>query len=110
MHDKDWTGMHALLRSLSEDRVFVDLSPQYPRALPVAELRATLSPELAAALRVVPPTRAAVEPLLRPDSGADCAVFCGSLYLLGTVIPVLAEDYGGLEEFVRLREEDGGDK
>jgi dihydrofolate synthase/folylpolyglutamate synthase len=107
MHDKDWAGMHGLLRSLSDDLVFVDLSSRYPRALPVADLRATLSAELAASLRVASPTRAALEPLLRPDSGADCAVFCGSLYLLGTVIPLLAEDYGGLGEFVRLREEDG---
>jgi dihydrofolate synthase / folylpolyglutamate synthase len=107
MHDKDYTAMHALLTSLSGDLVFVDLSPQYPRALPAAALRASLAPAVAAALRDVPATREALLPLLRPDSGADCAVFCGSLYLLGTVIPLLADEYEGLEEFVRLREEDG---
>ena len=46
-------------------------------------------------------------PLLEADSGADGAVFCGSLYLLGAVIPLLAERYEGLDEFAALKREDG---
>lgn len=57
-------------------------------------------------LRIVAPVREALEPLLRRGDGMEAAVFCGSLYLLGEVIPVLAPFYEGLEEFERLRRED----
>lgn len=57
-------------------------------------------------LRLVPPVKEAVEPLLRREDGIDEGVFCGSLYLLGEVIPLLASWYEGLEEFERLRAED----
>jgi dihydrofolate synthase/folylpolyglutamate synthase len=115
MRDKDYVAVHALLRSLSRDLVFVDLSADNPRALSAAELRAALAEGgrggEAAELKVCPPSWEALDPLLRSGSGeadADSAVFCGSLYLLGEVIPLLAPRYAGLEEFARLREEDGG--
>jgi hypothetical protein len=47
---------------------------------------------------------AALDALLRPGSGVDYAVFCGSLYMLGEVIPLLARRYAGLEELGRLME------
>jgi dihydrofolate synthase/folylpolyglutamate synthase len=110
MRDKDYTGIHALLRSLSSDLVFVDLSQLYPRALSAAELRGALPPAEAAQLRVIAPIWDELAPLLSPESGADSAVFCGSLYLLGAVIPLLAPHYPGLEEFEKLRGEDGEGK
>ena len=36
------------------------------------------------------------------DGTADYAVFCGSLFLLGEVIPLLLPHYNGLEEFEEL--------
>ena len=107
MKDKDLDAMCGTLSSISEDLVFVDLSSLFPRALSAAELRAGPAARRMRNLRVIAPERAAIAPLLRDDSGADAAVFCGSLYLLGAAIPLLAPDYRGLEEFERLRREDG---
>src|SRR5690606_7231572 len=115
-------GMLALLRGLSDDLVFIDLTSLNPRALTPSALTPGPSPEPARAqggergdggehtpeIRIIPPVRSALEPLLRRDSGIDRAVFCGSLHLLGAVIPLLAPDYEGLEEFERLKEEDEG--
>jgi dihydrofolate synthase/folylpolyglutamate synthase len=101
MRDKDYVEVCALLRSLSSDLVFVDLSAANPRALSAAALRETLSPD-AGVVRDCPPDWKALEPLLRADSGCDAAVFCGSLYLLGAVIPLLAPFYRGLEAFEGL--------
>lgn len=123
MNDKDYGEMLATLRALSDDLVFVDLTAVNPRALSPASLSArTLSvpasPASATAeapspptIRVIDPTHDALEPWLRREAGAggaDRAVFCGSLYLLGAVIPALAEDYEGLDEFGRMRREDSG--
>lgn len=124
MSDKDYGEMLAALRALSDDLVFVDLTAINPRALSPASLPARspaspTSPASAAAealsprtLRVLDPTHEALEPWLRREEGpggADLAVFCGSLYLLGAVIPPLAEDYEGLDEFGRMRREDAGE-
>jgi hypothetical protein len=47
-----------------------------------------------------------LDPLLRPGSGAGYGVVCGSLYLLGEIIPLLLPHYRGLEEFAKLLEEE----
>lgn len=129
MNDKDYEGMLAELSGLSDDLVYVDLTSINPRALPSETLLARVygetaspAPDAAGALtplpmpvnvfahapksvRVIPPTREALMALLQAGS-TDVAVFCGSLYMLGAVIPLLAPDYAGLEEFERLRRED----
>jgi dihydrofolate synthase/folylpolyglutamate synthase len=124
MSDKDHEEMSALFRSLSDDLVFIDLSAVNPRALrpealsaqnpaliPVRKLPQGEAGEESGSpptIRVIAPARDALEPLLRLDSGADRAVFCGSLYLLGEIIPLLVPDYEGLEEFGKMKEEDEG--
>jgi dihydrofolate synthase/folylpolyglutamate synthase len=113
MRDKDVRAVARALATLSADLVFVDLSldalGRYPRALATGEARALLPAEEFPGLRSIAPEEAALEPLLRPGSGADEAVICGSLFLLGEVIPLLARRYAGLEEFARLRQEDIGE-
>lgn len=106
MRDKDYLALYQLLRTLSDDLVFVDLPMNFPRALSSQEFRAALTPSESAGLRDCLPSREALEPLLRDGSGADYAVFCGSLFLLGAVMPLLATHYTGLEECARLAEED----
>lgn len=108
MHDKNYAEMYGRLRGISRDIVFIDLTHAFPRALPEADLRAGLEPADRAILRTVPLEREAIDTLLRTDTGAGYAVFCGSLYLLGEAIPLLAGRYGGLEELVRLQREDDG--
>ncbi len=105
MQDKDIATMFAALQSFTNDLVFVDLSGVFPRALAPSALRGRIGD--AAAIRIVRPDDEALDPLLRHGAGADYAVFCGSLYMLGEVIPLLARHYRGLEELARLREEDG---
>lgn len=105
MGDKDFLSLYTQLRELSDDLVFLDLSQIFPRALTVENLRAALPPEEGKGLRVAVPSWNSLEPLLR-ESGADYAVFCGSLYLLGEIIPTLLPHYRGLEEFKALLEEE----
>jgi dihydrofolate synthase/folylpolyglutamate synthase len=105
MRDKDYLEVCGILRSLSEDLVFVDLSGSNPRALSGAELQAVL-PDAGFAVRTCTPTWKDLEPLLRTkgESGLypEIAVFCGSLFLLGAVIPLLIPFYKGLEAFEGL--------
>jgi dihydrofolate synthase/folylpolyglutamate synthase len=114
MSDKDYAGLYAILHALSDDLVFIDLSATNPRALSGETLLSTLTDLTGrgalsgdAGIRIITPAWDALEPLLRADSGADSAIFCGSLYLLGEVIPLLAPRYEGLEEFKCLVREDG---
>jgi dihydrofolate synthase/folylpolyglutamate synthase len=109
MRDKDVRAVARALAGVSSELVFVDLSSRFERALPGEEARALLPPSDFPRLRIVAPEIGAIEPLLRPGTGADEAVFCGSLFLLGEVIPMLANHYAGLEEFVKMRQEDAGD-
>jgi dihydrofolate synthase/folylpolyglutamate synthase len=104
MRDKDFIEVHRALEAVAAELVYLDMSDLYPRALPVSELRDALRAagrqDAAEALRVAPLTRAGLEPLLQ--SPPDLAVFCGSLFLLGEVIPLLLSRYEGLEEFEAL--------
>ena len=99
MRDKDFAALYRQLHSLSDDIVYLDLSRNFSRALTFTELCAGLNPEEQKGLREAVISRDSLEPLLRPENGADYAVFCGSLYLLVEIIPVLLSYYRGLEEF-----------
>ncbi len=99
MRDKDFVALYRQLHSLTDDIVYLDLSPNFSRALQYTELWEALTAEAQKGLREADISWNSLQPLLRPDSGADYAVFCGSLYLLGEVIPVLLPHYRGLEEF-----------
>lgn len=106
MRDKDFTALYRNLRSLSHDITYLDLNRAVPRALTIAELRAALRPEEQEGLREATISWDSLAPLLRPAGGADYAVFCGSLYLLGEIIPTLLPHYRGLEDFGNLLEEE----
>lgn len=116
MRDKEFLAAHRTLSAITDDLVYVDLASVFPRALPGDELQAEILRERAreapsrdtpepALLRQAALSWEALEPLLRRDSGADYAVFCGSLFLLGEVIPRLLLRYAGLEAFEELARE-----
>jgi dihydrofolate synthase/folylpolyglutamate synthase len=109
MRDKEYLPLYRSLRTVSNDLVYLDLSAVFPRALPAAELRAAVAAAegagAAAELREEALTWEVLEPLLlrSGEAGeADYAVFCGSLFLLGEIIPLLLPHYQGLEEFEAL--------
>ncbi len=106
MRDKEVAALYRRLRAVSHDIVYLELGDAFPRALRADELRAQLKPEELHGLRVAPVAWEALAPLLRPGEGADFAVVCGSLYLLGEVIPKLLPHYRGLEEFAQLLAEE----
>jgi dihydrofolate synthase/folylpolyglutamate synthase len=105
MRDKDVASLYRMLRTVTEDVVYLDLGSAFPRALQARELQARLDPDERAGLREAAVAWKDLEPLLRPG-GADYAVLCGSLYLLGAVIPLLLPHYRGLEEFGKLLDEE----
>lgn len=109
MRDKDVAAAARALATFADELVFVDLSADNARALPGHELRGLLPQDAFPDLKTVAPDADSLLPLLRAGSGAEEAVFCGSLFLLGAVIPVLAGTYGGLAEFEKLRREDAGE-
>ncbi|HEX2612942.1 MAG TPA: cyanophycin synthetase [Fibrobacteria bacterium] len=108
MRDKDVPAVARALSGISGDLVFVNLSARYPRALSGDEARALLPTEGFPGLKVIRPEGGELEPLLRSGAGVEEAVFCGSLFLLGEVIPLLANFYGGLGEFAQMHREDEG--
>jgi dihydrofolate synthase/folylpolyglutamate synthase len=102
MRDKEYLAVYGALRAVTEDVVFLDMSALFPRALPFAELKGALEDARESPPRNIPLGWDAIEPLLRAGTNADHAVFCGSLFLLGEVIPLLLPYYQGLEEFEDL--------
>ena len=103
MADKDVPALLEPLRALPGERVFVDLTGIHARALGPAAFRALLPAEEASRWRVADPDAAGLRPLLEAHAGGPTrAVFCGSLYLLGAVIPALCADYAGLEAFSEM--------
>src|SRR6185369_3529352 len=89
----------------SERILFIPLGEEFPRALGFGELEAALSPEERARVDAFPLSPGALEAWLRSTGAAasggegpsslrtDLVVACGSLYLLGKLIPQLTPLY-----------------
>jgi len=91
MRDKDHESVLTALHENCAEVIWLPLWEHFPRALNPQENGVTGPfPAL---------TWDGLRPWLLPDSGADAVVVCGSLYLLGEVIPLLLEAYPGLEPF-----------
>lgn len=106
MKDKDYAAVFRRVLAFSERIRFVPLGDEFPRALAFAELQAALSPEERERVEPFPLAPGAVEAWLRAPSGSpDLIVACGSLYLLGKLIPHLVPLYPGLAWFRRFADE-----
>jgi dihydrofolate synthase / folylpolyglutamate synthase len=104
MRDKDVAGVYRSIRGFADRVLFLPLDGKFPRALPFAELEAVIPPEERMGSRTglasLTVDGVSLEALLREAEGTfDLAVVCGSLYLLGEVIPLLAPHYRGLAWF-----------
>lgn len=100
MRDKDVPAVVRSLRTFAVEIGYVPLG-KFPRALGYGELETALASEGGAAgIREFPLEAMTLDSLLRPGPGKpDLVVACGSLYLLGELIPRLLEWYPGLEPF-----------
>lgn len=106
MKDKDYAGVARGVLAFAERMRFIPLGPAFPRALAFADLEAALSPEERARIDLFPLEAGSLEAWLRAPAGApDLIVACGSLYLLGELIPRLAPLYPGLAWFMRFADE-----
>lgn len=116
MKDKDYASVFRRVLGFSERILFIPLGEGFPRALAFAELEAALSPEERARVEEFPLSPGALEAWLRsmgsnapgpraPGPRADLVVACGSLYLLGKLIPQLAPLYPGLGWFLQFADE-----
>ena len=106
MQDKDYSAVIRTVLGFAERIRFIPLGEEFPRALAFAELEAALSPEERARVELFPLAGASLEAWLRaPAGGPDLIVACGSLYLLGKLIPWLAPFYPGLAWFRRFADE-----
>jgi dihydrofolate synthase/folylpolyglutamate synthase len=109
MKDKDFAGLCRGVLGFAGGVRFVPLEAKYPRALAFAELEATLAPEERARIRPFPLEAGALAAWLREagggEGGPDLIVACGSLYLLGELIPLLLPHYPGLDWFRRFEED-----
>jgi len=108
MRDKDMAAMFRSLQTLSDSLYFVDLSAVFPRALKLSELRGMLTSAENDRLQETRLTWESLQPLVSATSSNDTGflLICGSLYLLGEVIPLLLPHYQGLEEFGRMLAEE----
>jgi dihydrofolate synthase/folylpolyglutamate synthase len=118
MRDKDFASVFRSVRGFASEVLFVPLAEKFPRALSYADLTEALTPEERASVRPFPLEASALEELLRIPGGPagssgvgvrrensgspDLVVVCGSLYLLGEVIPMLLPHYRGLDWFKRF--------
>jgi len=116
MKDKDYASVFRRVLGFSERILFIPLGEEFPRALSFAELEAALSPDERARVEAFPLAPGALEAWLRSTHlrapgpralrpGADLVVACGSLYLLGKLIPQLAPLYPGLGWFRQFADE-----
>ncbi len=122
MRDKDFAAVYRSVRGFASEVLFVPLEAKFPRALPYADLIAALEPVERAGLRPFPLEAEALTALLRLSKGIeaspvsaekpeeasprpDLVVICGSLYLLGEVIPMLLPYYRGLDWFRKFQGE-----
>jgi dihydrofolate synthase / folylpolyglutamate synthase len=122
MKDKDYATVARRVLAFAERVRFVPLGQEFPRALAFEELEAALSPEERARVDAFPldtGVGAGVEAgekaggkagtleawLRAPEGEPDLIVACGSLYLLGKLIPRLEPLYPGLAWFRRFADE-----
>ena len=116
MRDKDVAAVYGGIKGFAAEARFISLEGKFPRALPYAELQDALAHAHAGGEGALPrafPLRAdALETLLRPAAAApdpenrfDLVVICGSLYLLGEMIPLLLPHYSGLAWFRQFQGE-----
>lgn len=100
MRDKDLPAVVRSLGTFAAEVAFLPMT-RFPRALGYGELQAVLGPGGGGAgIREFPLETAALDDLLRTGAGKpDLVVACGSLYLLGELIPRLLPWYPGLEPF-----------
>lgn len=109
MKDKDYTAVCRSVLGFADAVRFIPLGAKFPRALSWPDLEAALSPEEKARVSPFDPRGGALERLLRESAaagGPDLVVACGSLYLLGELIPALVPLYPGLGWFRRFAEEE----
>lgn len=121
MKDKDYAAVFRRVLGFSERILFIPLGEEFPRALGFAELESALSPEERSRVEAFPLAPGALEAWLRAQGrgasghggsgspasrpGADLVVACGSLYLLGKLIPQLVPHYPGLAWFRQFADE-----
>ncbi|MDB5104692.1 MAG: hypothetical protein JWP91_2381 [Fibrobacteres bacterium] len=121
MRDKDVSAVYRSIRGFASGIRFIPLdravgkdgqggqTGKFPRALPYGELEGLLGPGGTEGLLPLTLEPGALESLLRRDperaADYDLAVVCGSLYLLGEVIPMLLPHYPGLAWFRRFEGE-----
>jgi dihydrofolate synthase/folylpolyglutamate synthase len=106
MRDKDVAGVYRSIRGFADRVLFLPLEARFPRALPFAGLEALIPPGDRNGLDCLPLDGPALEAALREaEATFDLAVVCGSLYLIGEVIPMLAPHYRGLAWFDQFQNE-----
>jgi folylpolyglutamate synthase/dihydropteroate synthase len=118
MKDKDVTAVYRGIGGFASRILFLPLDAKFPRALPFADLERALAESAGPehhgtlALRPFPLEALALERLLAAsgpgsaaEEGFDLAVICGSLYLLGEVIPMLWNRYPQLAWFRQFQGE-----
>ena len=113
MRDKEYAQVYRTIRTFADEVYFLPLDGKFPRALTYPELCAALAPEERAGLQSFPLELSALESLLiAPPPGSpaspapfDLVVACGSLYLLGELIPLLLPGYSGLGWFRQFQGE-----
>jgi dihydrofolate synthase / folylpolyglutamate synthase len=110
MQDKDFTSVFRTVLGFASEVLFVSLEKKFPRALPYNELLKALTPKEQARVRpiklepqaiadLVENRQDALKTLDAKDDLPTLIVVCGSLYLLGEVIPLLLPHYQQLEPF-----------
>ncbi len=113
MKDKDVASVYRAVAGFASEIRFVPLAPKFPRALTLPELEAVLAAAILPVPAEFPLAADSLADLLRAPadagrpagSGPDLVVVCGSLYLLGEIIPLLATLYGGLAWFRQFQGE-----
>ena len=108
MKDKDYAGICRSVLGFAESVRFVPLDEKFPRALPYAELEASLSEAERRRVQPLALERATLEAVVtEAPGGSDLIVACGSLYLLGELIPKLIPYSPGLNGFRRYEADFG---
>lgn len=106
MQDKDYAAAIRGVLAFAERVRFVPLGDRYPRALPYDALRAALTEAEMARVDLFPAAPGAFAAWLRAaPEPPDLTVVCGSLYLLGHLIPELAQLYPELGWFLQFEDE-----